>query len=99
MLDNLQGTFENMFHWFSTNNLVANEGKFHLLTSSKTPVDIQISNTEILNEGRVKLLGVNLEGRLNFDLHLNTLLRKASKKYHALARVCNHMNKKNDVFS
>ena len=99
LLDNLQGTFENMFHWFSTNNLVANEGKFHLLTSSKTPVDIQISNTEILNEGRVKLLGVNLEGRLNFDLHLNTLLRKASKKYHALARVCNHMNKKNDVFS
>ena len=99
LLDNLQGAFENMFHWFSTNNLVANEGKFHLLTSSKTPVDIQISNTEILNEGRVKLLGVNLEGRLNFDLHLNTLLRKASKKYHALARVCNHMNKKNDVFS
>ena len=99
LLDNLQGAFENMFHWFSTNNLVANEGKFHLLTSSKTPVDIQISNTEILNEGRVKLLGVNLEGRLNFDLHLNTLLRKASKKYHALARVCNHMNKENNVFS
>ena len=83
-----------MFHWFSTNNLVANAGKCHLLTSSKTPVDIHISNTEILNEERVKLLGVNLEGRLNFDFHVNTLLKKASKKYHALARVCNYMNKK-----
>ena len=70
MLDNLQGTLEKMFNWFSTNNLVANAGKCHILTSSKTPVDI--SNTEILNEERVKLLRVNLEGRLNFDFYENT---------------------------
>ena len=30
----------------------------------------------------------------NFDFHVNTLLKKASKKYHALARVYNYMNKK-----
>ena len=83
-----------MFHWFSTNNLGANVGKCHLLTSSKTPVNIYISNTEILNKERVKLLGVNLEGRLNFDFHVNTLCKKASKKYHALAGVCNYINKK-----
>ena len=74
--------------------MVANAGKCIILTSSKTPVDIHISNTEILNKERVKLLGVNPEGRLNFDFHVNTLLKKASKKYHALARVCNYMNKK-----
>ena len=53
VLDNLQGVLEKMFHWFSTNHLVANAGKRHLLRSSKTPVDIHISNTEILNEERV----------------------------------------------
>ena len=42
---------------------------------------------------RVKLLGVNLDGRLNFDFHVNTLLKKGRKKYHALARMCNYMNK------
>ena len=47
-----------------------------------------------MNEEIVKLFGVNLEGRLNFDFHVNGLLKKAIKKYHALARVCNHMNKK-----
>ena len=26
-----------MFHWFSTNDLVANAGKYHLLTNSETP--------------------------------------------------------------
>ena len=47
-----------------------------------------------MNEERVKLLGVNVEGSLNFDFHVNTLLKKASKKYHALERVCNYLNKK-----
>ena len=94
MLDNLQGALKKMFHWFSTNHLVANAGKLHLLISPKTPVDTKISNTEILNEKRVKLLGVNRGGRLSFDFHVNTLFKKASKKYHSLARVCNYMNKK-----
>ena len=48
----------------------------------------------ILNKEKVKFLGVNLEGRLNFNFHVNTLLKKASKKYHALARMCKYMNKK-----
>ena len=61
MLDNLQGALEKMFHWFSANHLVANAGKCHLLTNSKTPVDGHISNTDILNEEKVRLLRVNLE--------------------------------------
>ena len=56
VLDNLQGALEKMFHWFSTNNLVANAGKFHFLTSSNTRVDILIYDTKILNEEKVKLL-------------------------------------------
>ena len=48
-------------------------------------MDIDISNTEILNKEKVTLLGVNLEGRVNFDFHVNTLLLKGSKKYHDLA--------------
>ena len=39
-------------------------------------VDILISNTQILNEGNVKLqinlAGVNLEVRFNFDFHVKT---------------------------
>ena len=78
--------------------MAANAGKCHMLTSSTAPVNINISNTEILNEENVKLLGANLEGRLNFDFHVNTPLKKASKKYQALARVCNYMNKKKRLF-
>ena len=96
VLSNLQGASEKLFSWFSANHLVANAGKCHLLTSSNLPVDIRITNTKISNVERVKLLGVDIEGRLNFDYHVNTLLKKANKKYHALARVCNYT--KNGVF-
>ena len=97
VLSNLQGTSEKLCSWFSANHLVANAGKCHLLTSSNLPVDIRITNTKISNVDRVKLLGVNFEGRLNFDYHVDTLLKKANKKYHALARVYSFMDK-NGVF-
>ena len=35
VLENLHGTLEKLFQWFSANHLVANAGKCHLLTSSK----------------------------------------------------------------
>ena len=50
VLDSVQGALEKMFHWFSLNHLVANAGKCHFLTSFIAPVEINISNTEILNE-------------------------------------------------
>ena len=60
-------------------------------TSSKITNNIAIShtNTSVSSEQKVKLLGINLECRLNFDYHVNTLLKKANKKYHAITRICN----------
>ena len=91
VLENPQGTSEQLFQWFPANHLVVNAGKCHLLTSSKIN-NIAISNINVSSEQKVKLLGINLESRLNFDYHVNTLLNKANKKYHALARICNYMN-------
>ena len=63
VLTNLQGASEKLFSWFSANDLVASAGKCHL-TNFNLPVDIRITNTKISNVERVKLLGVNFEGRL-----------------------------------
>ena len=94
VLTNLQSASQKLFYWFSANHVVANAEKCHLLTSSNLPVDIRITNTKISSLARLKLLGVNFEGRLNFDYHLNTLLKKANKKYHNLSRTCNYMDTK-----
>ena len=92
VLENLQEALEQLFQWFSANHLVANAGKCHLLTSSKITKNIAISKLNVSSEQKVKLLGINLGSRLNFDYHVNTLLNKVNKKYHALARVYNYMN-------
>ena len=92
MLENLQGALGELFQWFSANHSVANAGKYHPLTSSKITKNIGISNTNVSSEQKVKLLRINLESRLNFDYHVNTLSNKVNKKYHALAKMCNYMN-------
>ena len=42
-------------------------------------MEIQIENTIISSVKRVKLLGVHIDGRLDFDYHVNQISKKASK--------------------
>ena len=65
--------------------LKANADKCHLITSSKVPVDIQISDIKVTSESRVKLWSIHVDNRLNFDYHVIQLCKKASKKPHELA--------------
>ena len=50
--------------------------KFQLLTSSKTVIDIHISDDIVSNQKRVKLLGINHEVRLDFNFYRDTLIKK-----------------------
>ena len=77
-----------MFEWFHNNRLKSNARKCNLITSSTSPVEIQIENTKISSVKRVKLLGVHVDGRLDFDNHVNQICKKPSKKIHTLSRVC-----------
>ena len=70
----------NIFEWFHNNRLKSNAGKCNLITSSTSPVEIQIENTIISSAKRVKLLGVHIDGRLDFDYHVNQICKKAGKK-------------------
>ena len=53
--------------------------KCHLITSSKTPVGIEVPNITIMSEEKVKLLGVYIDNRLNFDHHISQLCKKTRK--------------------
>ena len=50
VLNNLQEAIEKLFPSFSVNYLVVNAGKCNLLTSSKTAIDIHISDATVSNE-------------------------------------------------
>ena len=87
ILEKFEKGIQSMSDWFSENFVKANADKCHLIASSKVPVDIQISDIKVTSESRVKLLGIHIDNRLNFDYHVSQLCKKASKKLHALARI------------
>ena len=47
---------------------------------------------EIKNTNREKLLGVKVDSRLNFNEHLDGIIKKASRKSNALSRITLFMN-------
>ena len=80
-----------LFDWFSNNQMKANPDKYNLLTSSTDSIAIKIKDNEILNSECEKLLGVTIDNKLNFNNHLQKILRKAYPRVHVLARITPYM--------
>ena len=87
----LQESSKKLFKWFYDNQIKTNEDKFHLIVSTNELTKIQIGDFSIKNSANEKLLGVNIDSKLNFDCHVNHLCNKANKKLRALARVTPYM--------
>ena len=52
------------------------------------PLNYQFKNfCRNRGEGKIKLLGIYIDNRLNFHYHVSQLCKKAKKKFHALTRV------------
>ena len=71
VLGHFEGGIDKIFNWFKKKFLKGNDNKCHLITSSKTPVGIEVSNITIMSEEKVKLLGIHIDNRLNFDYHIS----------------------------
>ena len=80
VLKKLRSYTVNIFEWFLNNRLKSNAGKCNLITSSTSTVEIRIENAIISTVKRVKLLGVHIDCKLDFDYHANQICKKASKK-------------------
>ena len=80
--------------WFKDNFLKINPGKCHFLVCNHPKeVSIILENEIINNSNSVKLLGVTIDKKLDFNEHVTGLCKKANQKLHALARISNYMNK------
>ena len=92
-MDALLGSLEtdpcNLINWFCDNYFQINADKCHLLIS-KHSKEIFINIEQ--ESSSVKLLGVTIDNKLNFDEHITKLCKKASQEIHALARISNFMS-------
>ena len=80
--------------WFSDNFMKLNEEKSHLLIfgAKNDGMTLNIGASQISESESEKLLGVTLDSKLNFNVHVNQVCMKASQKLYALARVSNYMD-------
>ena len=67
------------------------EDKCLLIVSTNELTEIQIGDFIIKNSANEKLLGVNIDSKLNFDCNVNHLCNKAIEQLRALARVTPYM--------
>ena len=88
LLNSLMQNTSVLVKWFSDNYLKMNADKCHLLiTNNENEEHITIDDETIKSEKTVKLLGITIDNKLNFDEHISKILKKVNLKLHALARI------------
>ena len=78
--------------WLDRNEMIANPDKFHALLVRKdrentAGQNISFQGHAIKSEETVKLLGVTLDNKLNFDTHISNLCKKAAAQLKVLKRL------------
>jgi hypothetical protein len=92
----LENETDKAMKWFSSNQMSANAEKFQaiILGSKKRggEVEFRLGEATIKPEDSVKMLGVEVDSKLNFDSHIRQICRKAGRQINALARLSRFLN-------
>lgn len=89
VLANLEIDLRNCLKWYELNQLAVNPKKFQLIILGvKNPnVTLNIGKQTIKCSDYVKLLGVYIDSKLKFDIHINNICTKANMKINCLYRI------------
>ena len=89
VISDLEIDMENSLYWFKINQLVANPTKFKLmfLGFDAKKLVLFINQKIVIPSESVKLLGITIDSKLKFDLHIDDICCKASKKVWCLYRI------------
>ena len=94
-MQSLKSDAENAVTWFNLNMMKTNPDKFQVLflcpprLTDPFQDNFQFSNISIKREHFVKLLGVVIDDKLNFDKHVKEICCKAARQLNALYRLRN----------
>ena len=78
--------------WFQNNKMMVNPGKFQAFIMNKkkkyhTNESLKIGDKIIKTSSSVKLLGVQIDDQLNFNLHIGNICRSAANQLNALMKL------------
>ena len=81
-----------LLEWFKVNEMKSNIDKCHLIIVNNQDNNIKIGNDMITSKTSVKLVGVRIDNKLNFNEHVDNICKKANNKLQALARVAKYLS-------
>ena len=82
VINSLENDLSSVLQWFTENGMVANPEKFQLMflgVKSDQQMCLRIDDQIINQCEQVKLLGVTIDFKLNFDKHILELCGKVNK--------------------
>mgnify|MGYP001802811941 FL=1 len=91
VLSALENKSEIMIKWFKDNSMKANPDKYHMILSDKNQCTITVGDELVVSSDQEKLLGIKIDKELKFNLHVESLCKKASQKVNALSRLAHTM--------
>ena len=98
VLHSLKIDTTNAIRWFTDNFMQANPEKFQFFLlrpiscKEDLPDQIVVNDITIMRQEHVSLLGITIDDKLKFDLHVGNLCSKASKQLNVLFRFKNAFN-------
>ena len=69
-----------------------NKDKCYVVLSSHDTVHVNIGTSEVVNRKCQKLLCVNIDSKLTFEDHINSICKKANAKLNVLSQVSQYMD-------
>ena len=80
LIDTLEFESNIAFDWFTKNEIIVNPDKFHIIIldrkkSNLTKIPLIIDNQTIKSAPSVEALGIHLDDKLNFNLHISDIFR------------------------
>ena len=96
VMSSLQMDGSKVIQWFTDNGMQANPSKFQFMVISPDDDCAQSlvlnENTVLVSEKHVQVLGVIIDSKLNFSLHVSSMCKKAARQLNALARISNYLD-------
>jgi hypothetical protein len=100
-INNLVKTLEmeslELIKWFSINQMKANPEKFQAIAVGKKTkgknLTFNLEGNQIKCETEVKVLGVTIDFKLNFNEHISNICKKASRQLNVLKRIGKNLTK------
>ena len=93
LIDELVEDSTRLIQWFADNQMKANPCNFQAIAVDKHThsenICFNLGDNLFKCEGSVKLLGVTIDFKLDFDEHISNVCKKASHKLNVLKRIGN----------